>query len=208
MCGDRREVEGVGVDRQGVEVLRAAGQVFVQFGRFEPLFRLDRAVDQAAAPHQPAADGVLEILHLVAVGRPVQRMRVRHAEQRRRLAQALRVVPDPAVAVPVGMARRTGDPAPARHRRQRRAEQDLAAHPFRRLGRLAHLDLGQPSHGVRVVEADLEIERVVDVHRLAVRADAHGPRILADRDRTADALDFLVIVVDHLRQTFMSLVPA
>ena len=59
---------------------------------------------QSIPLHERAANGVLEILHFVAVGRPVQRVRVRQAKQGRRLAQSFRVVPDPAIGVAIGMA--------------------------------------------------------------------------------------------------------
>src|ERR1700683_5100995 len=103
-------------------------------------------------------------------------------------------MPDALIAGAVGMAGRTRHPAPGAHRWLRGAEENLAAHPLRRLRRLAHLHLAKTFHRVRVVDADLEIECRVDVHRFAVRTDAHGPRILADRNRAADALDLLVIV--------------
>src|SRR5439155_17923647 len=50
----------------------------------------------------------------------------------------------------------------------------------------------------RVVDAHVEVEGVVHVHRLAVGADPHRPRVLADADGEAGALDLLVIVVEHL----------
>src|SRR5262245_21047035 len=97
----------------------------------------NRPTQQAGALHKPAANRVLEILYLVAVGRPVQGVRMGQTHHWGRLALAFRVVPDPAVAVAVRMARCTGDPALARQGRQGGAEKNLALYPFRRLRRLA-----------------------------------------------------------------------
>ena len=97
------------------------------------------------------------------------------------------------------MAGGAGDPAPRAHGRQGGVEKDLAAHPLRRLGRRTHGHRRLQAHGLGVVNADREIERIVDVDRLAVGADAHGPGILADADRSAEAFDFTIIVVDDLR---------
>ena len=52
------------------------GGWFIQLGFLEPLFSLDPLMEQPDTAHQPAANRVLEILHLVTVGRPVQGMRV------------------------------------------------------------------------------------------------------------------------------------
>ena len=43
----------------------------------------------AAALHELAANRVLEVLDFIAIGRPVEWVRVGHAEQGSRLAQAL-----------------------------------------------------------------------------------------------------------------------
>ena len=57
------------------------------------------AADQAPALHQLAANCVLEVLHLVPVGRPMQGVRPSQARQRLRVAQSLGVLPGAAVRV-------------------------------------------------------------------------------------------------------------
>lgn len=69
-----RRLQAVAVGGQDAKFGQTARQRFAQWGANRPL-------DQAGAWHQGAPDRVFEVAHLVAVGRPVDRVRPRHAEQ-------------------------------------------------------------------------------------------------------------------------------
>src|SRR4051812_36675245 len=80
-----------------------------------PEFRLRRSINQPAPLHERATNGMLEILHFIAISRPMQGVGPGEPEQRLSIAQPLGVVPGAAIWISVGMAAGAADPATADH---------------------------------------------------------------------------------------------
>ena len=181
----------VRIDRKGIERLGPPRVGFAQ-----RLVHL--APQQAPSLHERATDGVLEILDFVAVGRPVDGVGVRHAEQGHGVSQPLGIVPCPTVGVPVGVTARATDPPPAHHRFERGVEQPLAFQLLGGQGGFAHGDLRHPLVILRVVDPQVEVERVVDVALGPVGREPHGTGVVTQPEH-APKRQFAVVVVEHLR---------
>ena len=181
----------VRIDREGIERLGPPRVGFAQ-----RLVHL--APQQAPSLHERATDGVLEILDFVAVGRPVDGVGVRHAEQGHGVSQPLGIVPCPTVGVPVGVTARATDPPPAHHRFERGVEQPLAFQLLGGQGGFAHGDLRHPLVILRVVDPQVEVERVVDVALGPVGREPHGTGVVTQPEH-APKRQFAVVVVEHLR---------
>ena len=69
-CGDvrrQRHIERIAVDGHGIEVLGDTRELLMKLGLLIADLGPDRAREKPIALHQPAADGVFEILYFIAV---------------------------------------------------------------------------------------------------------------------------------------------
>ena len=181
----------VAIDREGIERFR---QSRVRL----PQPRVQSPRKQSLSLHQRAANRLFEILHFIAVGRPVNRMRPGHPRQRLRIPQPLRVLPRPAIRLAIGMTTRTGDPPPPHHGLKRRVKQPLPLQHLCGIRCLADIDRRQFPHARGLKHGHLKIERIEHIELAAIRRKPNRSRVVPQSCNLPD-LQFLVIIIQDIQ---------